>query len=669
LFAACPNPAGSSAGGENGEEGNPYYTVTFHVNGGSPEPKQQTVAKSGKATEPAVIKEIEAQDLAGGGLYRNTVESWYTDAGYTTTYDFNTPVTADLDLYAQTVTLEPITLPGSETGSLPEKAFAWINAQTSKPTAYTIALAGNCAMAGVTYSSPNITNENVVITLIGKAPVEISLPSGSTGSLFHISAGSLILDNNITLRGIASNDSPLVRVNGSSAALTLKDGAKITGNTNSSHSGGVGVEGGSFTMEGGEISGNTATSSHGGGVGVEGGEFTMHAGKISGNSADTGGGARVAESDFTMSGGTISGNNAKDSGGGVAVYNGDFTMNGGTISGNTTTDIGGGVAVYDGDFTMSGGKISGNETSQSGGGVFVEDGTFTMHAGEISDNTADSHTGGGVLVHRGEFTMSGGKISGNNAFYSGGVVVGGGSSSRFTMSGGTISGNTAENGGGGIDVGGGIDGSGGEFTMSGGTISGNNATTGGGVVFVAGEFTMSGGTISGNSAKDSGGGVSVYNGEFTMSGGEISGNNAENGGGGMYVGSGDFTMSGGKISGNTTKNGGGVRIESSGEFSMEGGEISGNTAGEKGGGVYVDDENSSFSKTGGTIYGDTDNTHTPNSDENTATSGNTNGHAVYYRAPSGGSNQYYRNATLDTGDNISTDTLPASGTGDNWTKK
>ncbi|MDR2048428.1 MAG: hypothetical protein LBP69_03160, partial [Treponema sp.] len=38
------------------------------------------------------------------------------------------------------------------------------------------------------------------------------------------------------------------------------------------------------------------------------------------------------------------------------------------------------------------------------------------------------------------------------------------------------------------------------------------------------------------------------------------------------------------------------------------------------------DENAEFTKKGGTIYGDTDNTHTPGSTENTATGGD--GHAV-----------------------------------------
>jgi hypothetical protein len=88
---------------------------------------------------------------------------------------------------------------------------------------------------------------------------------------------------------------------------------------------------------------------------------------------------------------------------------------------------------------------------------------------------------------------------------------------------------------------------------------------------------------------------------------------------------------------------------------MEGGTISGNT-GVLGGGVGVWGR---FSKTGGTIYGSD---ASPTSLKNTATSGNTNGHAVHYE-DSGGSNQYYRNDTLDAGEDISTGDLSV-----NWTK-
>ncbi|MDR1108149.1 MAG: hypothetical protein LBL19_03850, partial [Spirochaetaceae bacterium] len=89
-----------------------------------------------------------------------------------------------------------------------------------------------------------------------------------------------------------------------------------------------------------------------------------------------------------------------------------------------------------------------------------------------------------------------------------------------------------------------------------------------------------------------------------------------------------------------------------------------------GGGVFVYN-GGTFNKTGGVIYGDTDGTHTAGSTENTATSGNTYGHAVDYYID--GSNSYYRDATLNAGDNISTGAVPATATesydSTNWIKK
>jgi uncharacterized repeat protein (TIGR02543 family) len=312
---------------------------------------------------------------------------------------------------------------------------------------------------------------------------------------------------------------------------------------------------------------------------------------------------------------------------------------GAKISGNS----GGGVYVYGNGsaFTMSGGEISGN-SSYFVGGVYVDGGSFTMTGGEISGNSANS--GGGVSIDEGAFTMSGGEISGNTAAnYGGGVDVWG----EFTMFGGKISGNSASMLGGGTALNGGGVAVWGEFTMFGGEISGNTGGYLGGGVYVPGAFTMSGGEISGNTAANYGGGVDV-SGTFTMSGGEISGNTGGYLGGGVDV-SGAFTMSGGEISGNTAGDGGGVAV-----FGTK---------------VVMGIDGGSFSKTGGLIYGDTDAIHTPGSTENTAKYGNTGGHAVYYETNSG---NYYRNATLDTGDNISTgDTLPATSgqTVGNWTKK
>jgi hypothetical protein len=537
------------------------YIVTFHPNGGSPTPVPQTVTAGGTASAPAAITRPQ------GGLFQGAVNvgslnisfgNWHTQ-GSSSPWDFSAPVTGNLDLYAGwTEPAGSIDISGESGDNIVVKALAYLRKQTlSVTTNYTIVVDGDSEdykMLDNSYTQqdpPNITTANAVITLTGKVPTEIR--PGSYGSIFCISAGTLILDNNITLKGGAS----AVYLDGPSASLTMKAGAKISG----SSSGGVRIAAGSFAMEGGEISGNT-TSGGGGGVYVTGGSFTMTDGKISGTRADYGGG----------------------------VY-GAFTMNGGEISGNTATSV-----------------------ADGGGGVYVTGGSFTMNAGEISSNSG-TYSGGVFVNDHSSFVMEGGKISGNSG---NGLYVA--FHSSFTMkTGAKISGG---------DIGVYIYDS--SFAMEGGEISGNSL--GGVLLHESSSFTMSDGTISGNSASGfSGGGVFVFESSFTMSGGTISGNTASEGGG-VCVGKGSFTMNGGTISGNS--------------------------ASDSGGGVYVA-PNGSFSKTKGVIYGDTDGTHTPGSTENTARAGNTYGHAVFYYY--GSSASYYRDTTLDTGDNLST-----GNTGSGW---
>jgi hypothetical protein len=239
--------------------------------------------------------------------------------------------------------------------------------------------------------------------------------NNSNLSSFYMDYGvTLVLDNNITLNG---------NVNTSDGAFIMKAGSGLT-------SGSVNVFYGTFTMN----SGSTITS--GGMVYVRNnGTFTMNGGEISGNT-NSSGVVILENGTFTMNSGKISGNSQSSSnnnfnGGGVHIQQGTFTMNGGEISGNSISNssyyssLGGGVYVGDGTtFTMNGGKISGNNVSslepfnQSyGGGVFVN-GTFKMTGGEISGNTVYSSSdypsyGGGVyIVNSGTFTKTGGTIYG-----------------------------------------------------------------------------------------------------------------------------------------------------------------------------------------------------------------------------------------------------------------
>ena len=196
-----------------------------------------------------------------------------------------------------------------------------------------------------------------------------------------------------------------------------------------------------------------AVAYNGGAVNVNGGKFNMYGGVIKNNTAGTSkalsnGGAVYVGSNgtFTMTGGEITGNTATRNGGGVAVYNGTFTMSGDAMISNNIAKqdynavehLGGGVYVgASGKFTMSGDTvISGNlahsgyaDSNAQGGGVYVASGgTFTMNDNasiksntmkEQYTNTAKSVRGGGVFVG-GTLDLNGGSIEDNTAVYEGG---------------------------------------------------------------------------------------------------------------------------------------------------------------------------------------------------------------------------------------------------------
>lgn len=393
---------------------------------------------------------------------------------------------------------------------------------------------------------------------------------------------------------------------------------------------------GTFTMDGGAISGNEFKGDTSGGGGAI---FIATTGKaiisgvtISENSVDNvygkiGGGIFVGGA-LEMEDCTIEKNEA-DSGGGIFLGNYDNTsalaatlkMNGGIIRENTATTNGGGVVVGEkGAFTMEKGTFSGNTANTNGGAVCISGGTFEIKDGTFSENSA-SGVGGAVYDKNGTLKMSGGEIKGNNAPYGGGICVK--ENATFTMENGTISKNVSSDNGGGVYV----DGIGDEgasfsptFTMTGGAISENTANYGGGVyVYLNGTLKMSGGEISDNTASNNGGavyinnnasftmeggiisrnesissnggGIYIYtNGTFTMKNGTVGGNKAYSSGGAIYVSGGKFIMSDtATISENKASNahGGGICIINNATFEMNNGTISGNTANLNGGAVYV----------------------------------------------------------------------------------
>ncbi|MEL1136226.1 leucine-rich repeat protein [Desulfitobacterium sp. THU1] len=116
-----------------------------------------------------------------------------------------------------------------------------------------------------------------------------------------------------------------------------------------------------FNMYGGEIKNMRHTSVYDRGAVDVGGSatFTMwDTARITGCSSNSAGGAVNSSGTFTMNGGTISGNIAKI-GAGVNL-NGSLTMNGGTITGNKTSEDGYGAGVKVGTGVTL--KLKGNPT-------------------------------------------------------------------------------------------------------------------------------------------------------------------------------------------------------------------------------------------------------------------------------------------------------------------
>ncbi|MCL2444975.1 hypothetical protein FWD07_02540 [Candidatus Saccharibacteria bacterium] len=419
---------------------------------------------------------------------------------------------------------------------------------------------------------------------IGHTNIELENDISSTATL------TIPLGADITLSGIysliATGNYPVVTVNGT---LTLA-GITVTrtGATANLSRGIVVSSSGVFVMESGMVSGHTVGNVRGAGVQVFGGSFTMNGGEISGNFANT----------------AASGSNG---GGGVHIDNGIFTMNGGAVQFNTSNRHGGGVFLTgDSTFSMDGGAIRNNQASIGAGvGTFTTaTSIFNMNDGEIYDNLSTptagnaAALGGGVNIEFGIFNMNGGVIR-DNTVNMGGVAQGGGgvfiqAGGTFNLYNGLIYNNHSLNvNGGGVR----LHGAGTTFNMYGGEVRYNHTlgNSGGGVALQAGTtFNLHDGVIGNNAAATNGGGVIVEGGaQFVMEDGMVVGNTSNgtavaNGGGGVFMtaAASNFTMNGGYISGNNAQRGGGIRI-ASGTFVMNSGTIDGNHAVYDGGGIFA----------------------------------------------------------------------------------
>ena len=335
-------------GGQTGGQ-TKTFTVTFNSNGGN-NVSSQTVAEGDKAAKPA---DPTKDPSLIAGLWPDTPgTSSYTFAGWQkdgAAYDFDTPVTANITLTAAwTVTVpttpSPIDLTTRSEANIIAKSVAYINADDSGTTEYTLVLNANVTdVAKITHNKKEVT---LTITSVDKTERTISKGTENE-TMFHVggdgmtgSNAKLVIDGNITLQGNNKNG-PVVYVF-YGGRLELKGSAKITGNTGYNAGGVYANAGVTITMSGNaEISGNTTSSTNSSGYG--------------GGGVYLGSNANLTMSDNAAIKNNIISGYDDSLGGGVYIdHDGTFTMNGGEISGNTAT-------------------TSADATSAKGGGVFIRD--------------------------------------------------------------------------------------------------------------------------------------------------------------------------------------------------------------------------------------------------------------------------------------------------------
>lgn len=317
-----------------------------------------------------------------------------------------------------------------------------------------------------------------------------SIVAGLDGGRLILNEGAILQNNNASYMGAG--------VSGwNGFELVMNDGSAIRNNDCHGHEygGGVFITKGTFTMNGGSVSGNRAN--RGGGVAIIAGTFTMNGGTVDGNATyqtgpqpGYGGGIYIADYEgfsgapatyssgpatFTMKGGFIQNNNAQSVGGGILTFPQDghkvtLNISGGTIENNTTASNGGGICMYYRDtvLNMTGGKVLNNTAKYYGGGLYQYNAIdITVNGGEIRNNTAASSGGGAYLEYGSRLMLYGGEFTQNTANFGGGVDIQ--KNSLFYMNGGTVKENTANIYGGGVDI------NSGRFCMIDGTIQENKA--------------------------------------------------------------------------------------------------------------------------------------------------------------------------------------------------
>lgn len=396
---------------ENGSEGDPQNTGTPDAGGAedskadAPESgEDENAGNNADAAVSAVQTMIDALPIVSelDGMTADELDAAYDD------------IQAAYDAYEALNAEQQAQITGADFEAL----LGWFNSQTAPLADAQSGVHTHCVCgkdSGTTVNG-HTHNTSTAWTAVDSLP-------GTAGSYYltqSVSSDWTVPTGEVNLCLNGQTISGKITV-GSDAKLTLTD-CTGTGKLQGSRSGsGVSINGGTFNLYGGTITGFVNGVEIGSHNDIKtGSSFTMYGGAITGNKADSSGGGGVfligttnsvvTAPSFTMHGGTISNNTAGASdGGGGGVYVGmkcSFTMDGGTITGNTATaGNGGGIYIHfnAGKVSISGGTITGNKATATG-------------------NISCGH-GGGIYSERG-VTVGNVKITGNNSTFEGGGIYG-----------------------------------------------------------------------------------------------------------------------------------------------------------------------------------------------------------------------------------------------------
>jgi uncharacterized repeat protein (TIGR02543 family) len=439
-----------------------YRTVTFYTDGGSSISAQMVIAGS-MATRPA--------DPTKNGY---TFGNWYSDEGLTTLYDFSTPVTVHINLFAKwipntyTVTFDKNNTDLGSTEASPQTGTVTypepLGTLPEPPTRPGYTFTGwNKLANGTGEAVTETTAVNANITVYAQWKEGVIVPGATVAAqLAWLNANAASNFKYFLTAYAAEGLSPktlsypgktdvTVYLESNTEPQTLS----LTGN-GSLFTVDAGVE---LVLENIVLRGRENNNAPLVKVTQDGKLVLKSGGKVTGNTyvasvnGDGGAGIFVDGGTLEIAGGEVSGNTAKGSivgiirGGGIqAVNSSTVLMIGGTIRDNLATNT---STSGLGDALCSGGGIALGNNS-----------LFKMIDGVIEGNTVNVQStnmganggGGGVdIIYTSSFYLEGGAIkkntvnavSGNqySASLGGGVSVG--AASNFVMSGGIISGNSA----------------------------------------------------------------------------------------------------------------------------------------------------------------------------------------------------------------------------------